>query len=134
MSLDYLCEEDPAYREEIEIPFNIIFFFSIILIFFMGYTSTDILIFFGLTTMIFSWIYHLLSKLHFALLYWYFILCFNYHAGQKKTTPDSTKSRDRNTDQQILSVTTVPDTGAFLTVRPKLLSFSRIILMKFAAL
>ena len=33
MSPDHLCEEGLANREDIEIPFNIIFSFSIILIF-----------------------------------------------------------------------------------------------------
>ena len=33
MSPDHLCEEGPAHREDIEIPFHIIFSFSTILIF-----------------------------------------------------------------------------------------------------
>ena len=32
-SLDHLCEEDPAHREDIEIPFHVIFSFSTILVF-----------------------------------------------------------------------------------------------------
>ena len=54
------------------------------------------------------------------LFYWYFTSHFNHHAGQKKTTLDSTQSRDRQTDQQILSVTFVPDIDALLTVRPQI--------------
>ena len=57
------------------------------------------------------------------LFYWYFILCFNHHAGQKKIAPDSTESRDCNADQQILPVTTVPDIDTFLTVRPQITFF-----------
>ena len=59
------------------------------------------------------------------LFYWYFILCFNHYAGQKKTAPDSTESRDHNTDQQILPVTTAPDIDAFLTVRPQITFFQQ---------
>ena len=59
------------------------------------------------------------------LLYWYFILCFNHHIGQKKTAPDSTESRDCNTDQQLLPVTTAPNTDAFLTVRPQITFFQQ---------
>ena len=66
------------------------------------------------------WIYRFLSRLHHALLYWYFILCFNHHAGQKKTALNSTESGDRNADQQLLPVITAPDIDAFLTVRPQI--------------
>ena len=71
------------------------------------------------------WIYHLLSRLHHALLYWYFILCFNHHAGQKKTALDSTESRDHNADQQFLPVINAPDIDAFLTVRPQYTFFKQ---------
>ena len=125
MSPDHLCEEGLAHREEIEIPFNIIFSFSIILIFLYGIHLNRHFYLFGLVTRIFLWIYHLLSRLHHALLYWYFILHFNHHAGQKKTTPDSTKSRDHNTDQQLLLVTTALDTDAFLTLRPQITFFQQ---------
>ena len=54
------------------------------------------------------------------LLNWYFILHFNHHIGQKETTPDSTQSRDHQTDRQILPVTFVPDIDALLTVRPQI--------------
>ena len=116
MSLDHLCEEGLTYREEIEIPFNIIFSFSIILIFLYGIHFNGHFYIFGLRTRIFLWIYHLLSRLHHALLYWYFILCFNHHTGQKKTALDSTKNRDCNSDHQLLPVTNAPDIDAFLTV------------------
>ena len=66
------------------------------------------------------WIYHLCSKLYHIIFYWYFILHFNHHAGQKEKTPDSTQSRDHQTDQQILPVTFVTDIDALLTVRPQI--------------
>ena len=120
MSPDHLCEEGPAYREEIEIPFNIILSFSIILILLYGIHLNGHFYLFGLITRIFLWIYHLLSRLHHTLFYWYFILHFNHLAGQKKTAPDSTESRDCKADQQILPVTSAPDIDALLTVRPQI--------------
>ena len=71
------------------------------------------------------WIYHLLSRVHHTLLYWYFILCFNHHAGQKQTASDSTESRDHNADQQFLPVTNAPDIDAFLTIRPQITFFQQ---------
>ena len=52
-------------------------------------------------------------------------LCFNHHTGQKKTALDSAESRDHNADQQILSITSVPDIDAFLTVRPQITFFQQ---------
>ena len=120
MSPDHLCEEGLAYREEIEIPFNIIFSFSIILILLNRIHLNGHFYLFRLITRIFLWIYNLLSRLHHILFYWYFILCFNHHAGQKKIVPDSTESRDHNADQQILPVTTAPDIDTPSTVRPQI--------------
>ena len=125
MSLDHLCEEGPAYREDIEISFNIIFSFSIILIFLCGIHLNGHFYFFGLITRIFLWIYNLLSRIHHVLFYWYFILCFNHYAGQKKTALDCTKSRDCNEDQLTLPVTTVLDIDTFLTVRPRITFFQQ---------
>ena len=65
------------------------------------------------------WIYHLRFRLHHALFYWYFLLHFNHHVGQKKTALDSTQSRDCQTNQQILPVTFAPDIDILLTVRPQ---------------
>ena len=118
MSPDHLCEEGLAYREEI--PFNIIFSFSIILILLYGIQLNGHFYPFRLITRIFLWIYNLLSRLHCVLFYWYFILCFNHHAGQKKIALDSTESRDHNADQQILPGTTVPDIDTLSTVRPQI--------------
>ena len=120
MSPDHLSEEGPAYREEIEIPFNIILSFSTLLIISHGIHLNGHFYRYRLTTRIFLWIYHLCSKLHHVLFYWYFILRFNHHIGQKKITPDFTQSRDHQTDQQILPVTFAPDIDTLLTVRPQI--------------
>ena len=125
MSLDHLCEEGLAYREEIEIPFNIIFSFSIILLFLYRIHLNGHFYLFGLITRIFLWIYHLLFRLHHALLYWYFILCFNHHTGQKKTALDFTESRDHDADQQLLPITNAPDIDTFLTVRSQITFFQQ---------
>ena len=45
--------------------------------------------------------------------------------GQKKTTPDSTKSRDHDKDQQSVPVTAMPTTDAFMTVRPQIIFFQQ---------
>ena len=63
------------------------------------------------------------SKVSHTIFYWYFILCFNHYAGQKKTALDSTESRDCNAHLLLLPVTTVPDKDAFLTVRPQITFF-----------
>ena len=125
MSLDHLCEEGLAYREDIEIPFNIIFSFSIILIFLYGIHLSGHFYFFRLTTRIFLWTHNLLSRIHHVLFYWYFILCFNHYAGQQKTAPDSTKSRDHNEDEQNLPVATAPAIDALVTVRPQMTFFQQ---------
>ena len=120
MSLDHLCEEGLAYREEIGIPFNIIFSFSIVLVLLYGIHLNGHFYLFGLITRIFLWIYQLCSQVSQMLFYWSFILHFNHQAGQKKTTLDSTESRDCEADQQILPVTTVPDIDTLLTGRPQI--------------
>ena len=125
MSPDHLCEEGPAHREDIEIPFHIIFSVSIIFIILYGIHLTGHFYFFGLATRIFLWTYNLLSGIYCVLFYWYFILCFNHYAGQKETTLDSTESRDHNADQQNLPVTTVPVIDAFVTVRPQIIFFQQ---------
>ena len=71
------------------------------------------------------WIYHLWSRLHHVLFYWYFLLCFNHHVGQKETTPDSTQSRDCQTDQHILPLTFVSDIDILLIVRPQITFFQQ---------
>ena len=125
MSQEYLCEEGPAYRENIEILFHIIFSFSIILIFLYGIHLNGHFYFFGLPTRIFMWMYNLLSGIYLVLFYWYFILHFNHCVGQKETTPDSTESRDRNADQQNLPVTAMPAIDTFVIVRPQIIFFQQ---------
>ena len=41
------------------------------------------------------------------------------HQAKGNTTPDSTQSRDHQTDQQTLLETLVPDTEVLITVRPQ---------------
>ena len=120
MSPDHLCEEGLAHREEIEIPFNVILSFSILLIISYGIHLNGNFYFFGLIARIFFWIYHLWSRLHHALFYWYFPFRFNHYIRQKETTPNSTQSRDCQTDQQILLETFAPDIEVLLTVRPQI--------------
>ena len=59
------------------------------------------------------------------LFYWYFILRFNHCMGQKKTTLDSTESRDCDEDQKKLPVTATPTIYAFVTVRPQIIFFQQ---------
>ena len=125
MSPDHLCGKGLAYREDIEIPFHIIFSFSTILIFLCGIHLNEHFYFFGLTTRIFLWTYNFLSGIYHVLFYWYFILCFNHCAGQKKTTLDSIESRDHDADQQNLPVTATPTIDAFVTVRPQIIFFQQ---------
>ena len=54
------------------------------------------------------------------LFYWYFLLHFNYYIRPKETTPDSTQSRDYQTDQQTLPEMLAPDTEVLITVRPQI--------------
>ena len=116
MSLDHLCEEGLAYREDIEIPFHIILSFLTILIFLYGIPLYGHFYFFGLTIRIFLWTYDLLFRIHCVLFYWYFILHFNHYVGQEKRTLDSIQSRDHNADQQNLPVTTALAIDALVTV------------------
>ena len=125
MSPAQLCEEGLAHREDIEIPFHIIFSFSTILIFLYGIHLNGHFHFFGLTTRIFLWTYNFLSGIYHVLFYWYFILRFNHCVGKKKTTPDSTKNRDRDADQQNLPMTAMPTIDAFVTVRPQIIFFQQ---------
>ena len=50
----------------------------------------------------------------------YFLVHFNCYIRPKETTPDSTQSRDRQSDQQTLPETPVPDTEVLITVRPQI--------------
>ena len=69
--------------------------------------------------------YNFLSGIYCMLFYWYFILCFNHYVGQKKKTPDSTKSRDHDAYQQNLPATVMPTIDAFMTVKPQIIFFQQ---------
>ena len=125
MSPDHLCEEGPACKEDIEIPFHIIFSFSTILIFLHGIHRNTHFYFFGLTTRIFLWTNNSLSAIYHTLFYWYFILCFNHYTGQKLTILDSTQRQDCGEDQQNLPVTAALTIDAFVTVRPQIIFFQQ---------
>ena len=120
MPLDHLCEEGPAHREEIEIPFNVIFFFSVLLTISYGIHLNGHFYLFRLIARILFWIYHLWSRLYHMLFFWYFLLHFNCDIRQKETTLDSTQSRDRQSDQQTLPETLAPYTEVLITVRPQI--------------
>ena len=45
--------------------------------------------------------------------------------GQKKPTPDSTKSRDHEKDQHNLPVIAMPTIDAFVTVKPQVIFFQQ---------
>ena len=69
MSPDHLCEEGPAHREDIEIPFHVIFSFSTILIFLCGIHLNTHFYFFQLTTKIFLQTYNFASVIFQVLFY-----------------------------------------------------------------
>ena len=64
-----------------------------------------------------------LSEIYHVLLYWYFILRFNYCAGYKLQIPDSIQSRDHEEDHINLPLTAVPTIDTYLTVRPQIVLF-----------
>ena len=74
MSPDYLCEEGSAHREDIEIPFRVVFLFSMILLFLYKIHFNAHFYFFGLINWILIQTYEFLSDIYHILLYWYFIL------------------------------------------------------------
>ena len=120
MSQDHLCEEGPEYREEIEIPFNVILFFSILLtISYWIHLNRHFYIFRFIARILF-WIYESWSRLQHTLFYWYFLLHFSYYIRPKETPPDSTQSRDQQLNQQTLSETPALDTEVLITVRPQI--------------
>ena len=119
MSLDHLCE-GLANREEIEIPFNVILFFSRLLTISYRIHLNRHFYLFGLTARILFWIYDLWSRLHHVLFYWYFFLHFICYIRSKETTPDSTQGRDHQSNQQTLPEMLAPDTEVLITVRPQI--------------
>ena len=94
MSLDHLCEEGPAHQEEIEISFNVILFFSILLTISYKIHLNRHFYIIGFIARILFWIYKSWSRFQHMLFYWYFLLHFNCYIRPKETTLDSTQSRD----------------------------------------
>ena len=82
MLLDHLCEEGPAHREDIEIPFHVVFSFSMILLFLYGIHFNVHFYFFGFIIWILSRTHDFLSDIYCRLFYWYFILLSNHYADQ----------------------------------------------------
>ena len=125
MSPDHLCEEGLAHREDIEIPFHVIFLFSTILFFLYGIHLNAHFYFFGLIIRIFSCAYQFLLEIYCVLLYWYFILRFNHYMGHKLQILDSTQSRDHEEDQINLPMTATPTIDTYLTVRLQIVLFQQ---------
>ena len=125
MSLDHLCEEGPAHREDIDITFHVIFLFSTILFFLYGIHLNAHFYLFGLIIRIFSHAYQFLSEIYRVLLYWYFILRFNHCIGHKLQTHNSTQSRDHKEDQINLPVTAMLTIDTYLTVRLQIVLFQQ---------
>ena len=120
MPPDHLNEEGLAELEEIKIPFSIIFLFSVLLI-----TSYEIhfnghFYIFGLLARILFRTYEIWTIIQDVIFYWYFLLCFNYDTKQKETSSDSTQSRDRQIDQEILPESSVPTQEIIRAIRPQI--------------
>ena len=125
MSPNHLCEEGPAHREDIKIPFHVIFSFSMILLFLYGIHLNAHFYFFGLVIRIFLCTYQFLSEIYCVLLYWYFILRFNHCVGHQLQIPDSTQGRDCEEDPINLPVTAMMIIDTYLTVRPQIVLFQQ---------
>ena len=120
MPPDHLNEEGLAEQEEIEIPLNIIFFFSILLIISYGTHFNGHFHLFGLLARILFQIYEFWTIIQDALFYWYFLLHFNYYIRHKEIPPDSTQNRDQPIDQQILLKVPAPVTEVLRHIRPQI--------------
>ena len=125
MSLDHPCEEGLAHREGIEIPFHVIFSFSMILLFLYGIHLNAHFYFFGFIIRILSWTYKFLLDIYCILLYWYFILRFNHCMGHNLQIPDSTQSRDCEEDHINFPVTDMPTIDTYLMIRLQIVLFQQ---------
>ena len=125
MSLDHLCGGGLAHREDIKIPFYVIFSFSTILLFLYRIHLSEHFYFFGLVIRILSQTCKFLSEIYSVLLYWYFILQFNHYTGHNLQIPDSTQSRDHKEDHINLPMTAVPTMDTYLTVRLQIVLFQQ---------
>ena len=116
----HLCEEGPTHREEIEIPFDVILFFSILLTISYGIHLNGHFYIFGFIARTLFWTYESWSRLQHALFYWYFLLRFNCYIMPKETPSDSTQSRDQQLNQWTLPETPAPDTEVLMPIRPQI--------------
>ena len=119
MPPDHLNEEGPE-PEEIEIPLNIIFFFSILLIISYGTHFNGHFHLFELIARILFRTCEYWIILLDALFYWYFLLHFNDYIRHKELLSDSTKSRDQPIDKKILLEVPVPVTKVLRHIRPQI--------------
>ena len=125
MSPDHLGEEGPAHRQDIKIPFHVVFLFSTILLFLYRIHFNAYFYFFGLIIWILSWTYKFLSDICSILLYWCFILQFNHYADQSVQIPDSTQSRDREEDHINLPMMDTLTVDTFITIRRQIVLFQQ---------
>ena len=125
MSPDHLCEEGPAHREDIKIPFHVIFSFSMILPFLYGIHLNAHFYFFGLIIRILSQTYKFLSDIYCILCSWYFILQFNHCVGPNLQILDSTQSRECEEDHKNLPVTDTPTIDTYVMVRLQIVLFQQ---------
>ena len=75
---------------------------------------------FGLLSRILFQTYEIWTAIQDALFYWYSLLHFNYDISQKEKTSDSTQSRDRQIDQQILPESLVAILEIIRAIRPQI--------------
>ena len=125
MSLDHLCEEGPVHREDIKIPFHVIFLFSTILLFLYRIHLNAHFYLFGLIIRILSQTYKVLSEIYHVLIYWYFIMQFNHCVRHKLQILDSTQKRDHKEDYINLPMTAALTIDTYLTVRPQIVLFQQ---------
>ena len=126
MLLDQLCEEGLAHREDIEIPFHVIFSFLTILLFLYGiHLTAHFFYFFGLIIRILLQTYKILLDIYCILLYWYFIFQFNHYVGHNLQILDSTQSRDCEEDHINLPVMDVPTIDTYAMVRLQIILFQQ---------
>ena len=120
MSPDHLNEEGLAESEEIDIPLNIILFFSILLIILYRTHFNEHFPLFGLLARILFQIFEFGTIIQDMLFYWYFLLHFNYYIRHKEIPSDSNQSRNQQIDQQILLEVPAPVTEVLRHIRPQI--------------
>ena len=108
MSLDHLCKEGPAEVEDIEIPSNIIFIFTILLVTFYGTHNNVHFYLFGFITTVLYQTFQSGADLYGAIICWYLIIRFNCLQSQRIPSLDSAMSRARYNLQHASQQTKVP--------------------------